>query len=255
METKKIFVIMPFKKSPTRDSDDLTEFYKTNIKEFIESCSDFKYRYKVTRSEDAFDIQDQIIKDLYAADIVLCDLSGKNANPNVMYELGVRFGVSPKPVILFREEHEENDSIFDVYGFHTFYYKATQYSKLQNHIKKKILDYEEDISRYESPVIKILKRSMSIEKEVERRKAYSLMISLEYGAIGMIRNAAGALNELFEDNSTLEMPPKYNDAISYIVKNYGEIKDLDFSRFYFRPNRFPSLETFITDLPLRDLIE
>jgi hypothetical protein len=79
-----------------------------------------------------------IVSDLYTADIVLCDLSGVSANPNVMYELGVRVSVTNKPVILFRELAEENRKIFDIQGFYAFEYDPKRYRELEEHIIEKL---------------------------------------------------------------------------------------------------------------------
>jgi len=129
-ETRTVFVIMPFAHTPTRNKGDLTEFFQTNIKDRIEGDTSLKYRYVVSRSDDTFNITQKIIRDLYTADIVLCDLSGKEANPNVMYELGVRLGISDRPVILFREASKDNQRIFDIDGFHIQEYEITRYRLL-----------------------------------------------------------------------------------------------------------------------------
>ncbi len=80
---RSVFVIMPFTKTPLRNKDDLTAFFEVNLKQRLESDASLKYQYVVRRSDDSFDITAQIIRDVYEADIVLCDLSGNDANPNV----------------------------------------------------------------------------------------------------------------------------------------------------------------------------
>src|ERR1051325_3175685 len=161
-ELKTIFVIMPFAETPTRTSSDLTLFFDINLKARIEQEKGFKNHYQVRRSDNTFNITAQIIRDLYEADIVLCDLSGINANPNVMYELGMRLAFSNKPVILFREEHSKNKPIFDIHGFYTESYKVTQYPKLENYIIEKIKKFEAGDELYVSPVRQIIKDSPSV---------------------------------------------------------------------------------------------
>src|SRR5947209_3447766 len=133
-----VFVIMPFRETPTRTKDDLTAYFEKNLKERIENCRSLPARYIVKRSDDTFNITEQIIQDLYSADIVICDLSGYDANPNVMYELGVRLGVSNKPVILVREQSNKNKQIFDIGGFYIHEYSPHRYSELEDHILDKL---------------------------------------------------------------------------------------------------------------------
>lgn len=103
-----VFVIMPFTSTPSRSESDLTEFFQTNLRLPVEqNRGELAFRYSVRRSDDSFNITERIIHDLYDADVVICDLSGINANPNVMYELGVRLAITNKPVILIRESSPE----------------------------------------------------------------------------------------------------------------------------------------------------
>ena len=102
-----IFVIMPFATTPTRNQDQLSVFFEENIKRPIEKAA-LDCEYKVWRSGEQFNITDEIIRDLFRADIVIADLSGMDPNPNVMYELGVRLAISDKPVILIREKNSGN---------------------------------------------------------------------------------------------------------------------------------------------------
>src|SRR5687767_9602643 len=102
---------MPFTKSPTRNAEELHEFFEHEIKKTIESNESLENDYEVRRSGIDLDISGQIYRDLFQADLVICDLSGEAANPNVMFELGVRLTCSNKPVILIREEYAGNASI------------------------------------------------------------------------------------------------------------------------------------------------
>jgi nucleoside 2-deoxyribosyltransferase len=55
----------------------------------------------VSTAKDAGVIQKRIIQNLYNCDIVICDVSGKNAN--VMFELGLRLAFD-KPTILVKDD-------------------------------------------------------------------------------------------------------------------------------------------------------
>lgn len=153
--SKGVFVIMPFVKTPTRDQLQLQSFFENNIKNSIEEET-FINTYKVWRSGESFNITDEIIKDLFRADIVIADLSGEHPNPNVMYELGVRLSISEKPVILIREKNPKNKKVFDVDGYYTYPYDPLNYTELEKHLVEKIRRLEKGEERFESPIKKVL---------------------------------------------------------------------------------------------------
>lgn len=99
-KNKKAFVLMPFR--PPIDS-----YYSAIFKPALEDAG-----YSVTRADNLFaprpiilDIRDSIVE----ADLVLCEMSGKN--PNVFYELGLAHAIG-RPAILVA--NEENDIPFDL---------------------------------------------------------------------------------------------------------------------------------------------
>lgn len=157
---------MPFTTSPSRDKDQLTSFFENNIKRPIENSS-LQYSYDVHRSGDAFNITDRIIKDLYDADVVVADLSGRRPNPNVMYELGVRLSISDKPVILIREADAQNLDVFDISSFYIFSYDPLRYSKLETHLIDKLARFESGEEVYRSPVREVLGSRLATEQSAQ----------------------------------------------------------------------------------------
>ncbi|UCD82576.1 MAG: hypothetical protein JSW26_14450 [Desulfobacterales bacterium] len=149
---KSVFVIMPFTETPSRNQQQLTSFFSDNIKKTIEADTNLDYEYIVWRSGETFNITDQIIRDLFRADIVIADLSGKDPNPNVMYELGVRLTLSAKPVILIREKNPENKKVFDVDSYYIHHYDPLSYQELESHLIEKLRRFETGEELYESPV-------------------------------------------------------------------------------------------------------
>ena len=164
---KVIFVIMPFTETPTRNKEQLSSFFEDIIKRPIES-EEFKNKYKVRRSDETFNITEQIIKDLFAADIVIADLSGRQPNPNVMYELGVRLALTDKPVILMRENHPENRNVFDITGFYAHPYDPYKYPELQKHLIEKIRRFETGEEVYESPILKVIGGNVALQHSAIR---------------------------------------------------------------------------------------
>ncbi len=187
-QEKSVFVIMPFNETPTRDAKALTEFFNHNLKERIESNKIAGTQFLVRRSDDTFDINTQIVRDLYNADIVICDLSGREANPNVMYELGVRLSFSNKPVILIREEYCENKKIFDIGGFYTKMYSPLRYREVEEYIIKKIEKYESRSEVYTSPILTVLEKEPSIAKELELRSASTTLVNSGIAISGLRSN-------------------------------------------------------------------
>jgi chaperonin GroEL len=150
-----VFVIMPFVKAFARNKGHLKSFFENNIKKSIESA-DLAYQYWVRRSDETFNITDKIIRDLFTADVVIADLSGELPNPNVMYELGVRLAISQKPVILIREDNDQNKNVFDITGFYAHPYDPLNYLDLEKHIIEKLRRLESGEETYESPVLKVV---------------------------------------------------------------------------------------------------
>jgi hypothetical protein len=251
---KSIFVIMPFTETPKRNKDDLTEFFETNLKRPIESEETLKYQYIVKRSDDTFDITAQIIRDIYNADIVLCDLSGHNANPNVMYELGMRLGMSNKPVILFREEDPNNRRIFDIAGFYAREYRPQQYGKLESYIIGKLKKFETGEELYQSPVFTILRTEPNVLAEVDRNQVEKLLVSFHEEIGGLQRVLCAALGSFL---STYNVPHDFktsDDAISFLHKNYEQLLELPWVNFVFHPFVMPAISTFLVDIPLMGLV-
>lgn len=91
MEKSKVFVIMPF-------SDDFFESY-----EMLKGHFEDEFEFSHAGDEDnQQNILADIISPIYAADIILADLTG--LNPNVMYELGLAHSFNKKTIIITRDD-------------------------------------------------------------------------------------------------------------------------------------------------------
>lgn len=175
----KIFVIMPFVVANSRDKSDLEKFFNDYIKHPIENHRGFLNEYSVLRSGNDLSILDKIITDLAEADIVICDLSGELANPNIIYELGIRLSISHKPVILIREDLPSNKHMFDIAGLYTFGYKTTAPRDLERFLIEKIAVYEENVESFESPVLKALNHQAAFWMQLPIRKASAFLGGLQ----------------------------------------------------------------------------
>lgn len=255
-EIRQIFVIMPFTKTPTRNEVQLTSFYMTNIKDPIEKGI-FKYRYLVKRSETAFNITEQIIKDLYNADIVLCDLSGNEGNPNVMYELGIRLALTDKPVILIREEHKNNMPIFDIGGFYTYPYDPLNHIALTQHILKEIQNLEEEKNEYKSPILAIVQDEVPLLQSLSAKRADQLLATM--------RNSLKMMTWLFLkrfvsfiEGQGVKFPEKITHLMApleFIENNRDKFADVDWSGFGISFGAQPALDNYLSNQYLNGLID
>lgn len=82
---------------------------------------------------DSMSITKQVYEKLYESDLVIVNLTG--LNPNVMYELGIRFCFG-KPVILIAKEGEQLP--FDITEYRTAFYKddALGFCELKEELEK-----------------------------------------------------------------------------------------------------------------------
>lgn len=93
---KRCFVVMPF------GDDDLQIVYEDFVKPTVQEC-----KLECERGDDVFGsniIMDDILRSIHAADLVLADLTRRNAN--VFYEVGIAHAIG-KPVLLIAQSIED----------------------------------------------------------------------------------------------------------------------------------------------------
>jgi hypothetical protein len=257
MPIRDVFVIMPFNQTPTRRKEELDSFYECNLKKAIEECTEFKYQYRVSRSDDSFDINSQIIRSVYTAEIVLCDLSGEHGNPNVMFELGIRLSTTSRPVIMFREQYPGNKRIFDVSTFYTMQYSPLIYPELEAYIIKQIKDYESGIKVFRSPVLTVLEKAPSVVAEQELRRAILQFKALRQAMLQLLRGTGGAVYLFIRDHDPNLAIPTGNalELLSFLEEHRQQLSSLDWTSLMFQPNVPPSLQSYLTSFPLEGLVE
>lgn len=245
--TKSVFVIMPFSSTPSRGKDDLDEFFRTNIKGAIESYDGFQCRYVVSRSSDDYLINDSIIKNLYEADVVLCDLSGIHANPNVMFELGIRLALATGPVVMFREESDKNQRIFDIAHYYTHLYQPTQYRLLQDYFIKKLLEFEASDFVFESPVAISLRRSPQAIASLARGRQYRRLQVLQFGIHQTRAVYGGDVLVFLKAHDISDAPELIDDFSEWLHRERERLKDLPWEEFRFATDSSPIIERFLAD--------
>ncbi|GAA5012649.1 hypothetical protein GCM10025794_00790 [Massilia kyonggiensis] len=245
---------MPFVQANNRDQAALTKFFEDHLKQPIEDNKDLNGKFEVARSSDDFLILDNILLDLANSDMVICDLSGTQANPNVIYELGIRFSVSHKPVILIREQAESNKSMFDVAGLHTFHYNMNDTKTLERHIVKKVKEYDEEPAKYTSPVLKILNHEAAFWMQLPIRKASAFLGGIASAAEANLSAFAKAVNNHLRkkgDNDFLASPVT---TIYKSIEAYSSSPEI-FDDFDYHISSIPSLDSYLSSVYLLGLVE
>jgi hypothetical protein len=249
-----VFVVMPFSESPNRNAVQLTAFFVNHIKHPIEKAR-LNSRYKVRRSDDTLNITEQIIKDIFYADIVICDLSGIRSNPNVMYELGLRFALTNKPVILIREKHPDNQPIFDVGGFYAHPYDPLNYAEVTDHILEKLRKFETREERYHSPVLAILKQDIPLLQKISSHRATRFLEAMS-ASVMQVRTLFGGDVAMFLRSKKLKINPNTaDDVLEVIQKRRTAMNKLDWTEFQWSFGTQPALDHYIANRYLTDLVD
>jgi len=150
---KTCFVIMPFGKKGTPDFTKNLKIYQQMIKPVLQECG-----YKAIRADELEhmgNITRDIIELLHSADLVVADLSGKNAN--VFYELGVRhtlFKCGTIPIIRDGEVPP-----FDIANYRAIFYniEIDGPDLFMQELKSRIKTFERiDKKKSDNPVYDIL---------------------------------------------------------------------------------------------------
>jgi hypothetical protein len=245
---------MPFVHANDRDEQALTKFFADYIKYPIENDPKLGGIYSVVRSSDSFSMLEQIISDLGSSDIVICDLSGENANPNVMFELGVRLAVSHKPVILIREKKDSNKRIFDVSGLFAHEYSMQDTRALDRFLVSKVSEYEFEDLNYSSPILKILNQDAAFWMQLPIRKASAFL--------GGIASAAEAHLNAFSKALLVHLIKAglTDVSISSGVSCYRDIAKLEekrsfFDDFGYNITAIPSLDSYLSSVYLLGLVD
>jgi nucleoside 2-deoxyribosyltransferase len=101
-------LVMPISSMDGCSADHWTEV-KSIIQESIESIENPRFSARlVSEADDVGVIQKRIVQGIYSSDIVVCDVSAKNAN--VMFELGMRLAFD-KPTVIIKDD--KTDYAFD----------------------------------------------------------------------------------------------------------------------------------------------
>ena len=154
-EKRLCYIIMPFSEHAGIDEEEWNSAYKDIFKPAIEGSG---LKYRCERSEiSAGAFTKEIVENMKNAHLVLADITGLNGN--VMWELGVRHALSPRTVMVVREDAFDESMISDLksYGVHTYKNNGSGITDFKKRIKETLKKIENDPDKSDNPVFDFLK--------------------------------------------------------------------------------------------------
>jgi hypothetical protein len=137
------FVIMPF--SPTTSEDNWSEIFKDVFQPALKDCGYTCTCAQVTTGS----LITSIVERLIGADIVIADVTDRNAN--VFYELGVRHALRRGTIIVSKgTEHVPSD--LKGYWFLTYGIRPGEVTAFKSEVKRIVKTIENDPQRSDNPV-------------------------------------------------------------------------------------------------------
>lgn len=184
MSKTKVFVIMPF-------ADDFFESYEM-IKEHF--SDDFEFSH-AGEEDNQQNILADIIPPIYAADIVLADLTG--LNPNVMYELGIAHSFNKKTIMITRDDL--GSLLFDLKQYRAKDY-STHFKKFYDliaYLEKNLQGARDGSVIFNNPVGDFMDRSKIAPEELFRKEI--IRVDIPEGEMGFL----DFLAEIEEDTENM----------------------------------------------------
>lgn len=180
MEKITCFVLMPFGKEGTEEHKKNKDIFENIITPAVKAANPDIECLRADMINKSGSIIKDIIGHLHKDEIVIADLSGRNAN--VFYELGVRQALSRRSILISRSI---DDIPFDLRPYRVATYKYPVQD--EDGFNKKIKEYIEDIlnnpGHSDSPVSDYLP-NISVGEKSERKLKVSFRSELLPGRTG-----------------------------------------------------------------------
>lgn len=148
------FVIMPFGKDGTPEREHYDDVYQNIIRKAVEESGTGLICKRADDIKKSGNIPKDIYRDLYNSKIVIADLS--ELNPNVMYELGVRYSYKHGTILI---KNEDTTSPFDTVAERAINYSVKTLKKRKsvvNELGTFITNMAQDFRHKDSPVLEAL---------------------------------------------------------------------------------------------------
>ncbi|MDE6662004.1 MAG: nucleoside 2-deoxyribosyltransferase [Lachnospiraceae bacterium] len=211
-EKKTCFIVTPI----GNDDSVIRRHIDGIIDQAIVPALEEKYEIDVAhRKFEIGSINDRVIESVYKADLVIANLT--NLNPNVMFELAVRYSFG-KPAIVIAEK--DTKLPFDIIVENTVFYVNDPSGA--NELKEKIIEFERNIDFENTnygPIFKIINR-IPLFNEVEGGKNVSSDKALSY-----IINRLDSLEQKI--NSPTNNKRTKKPSISIILPEHLQMSDYE----------------------------
>lgn len=225
-EKRLCYVIMPFSKHVGIDESEWTDVYETIFKPAIEG-SGFGYRCERSSITTGSFTKD-IVENMKNAHVVLADITGFNGN--VMWELGVRHALSPRTIMVSRNNVTEKKVISDLgtYGVHFYENNGRGIENFKKEMKETLKEFEINPDKLDSPVFDVIQSEERILSSREQKLKISKLKGLLTELIEDLRYADMMLDE---KDSVANKHVTYNRFLyvaidELLVTNYVVLKDL-----------------------------
>ena len=251
LQKKKLcFVIIPFSKTETRNKSAWNKIFAF-IKNVVEN---WNRNYECKRSDaPRGDYINNIIHELYEADIVIADITDQNAN--VLYELGIRHALKNKSILITQNENEIPSDLksimVNIYDWKTINGKNIFKGKLLTQLNEiKNVDHKKKDNPVESYLINIPARDVWLlmhksASDLDQRSSIDITIQMcletlkdiHNGKIPILGEDAGHFNKFFEIIEENKQPEK--------IKVYANLAN--FERHTFDPFSLPTIVSDVYD--------
>jgi hypothetical protein len=216
---------MPFGEEGTKEHEWNWKIYFQIIKPVVEECG-----YEAKRADELEylgNITHDIIKRLYESQLVIADLTGKNAN--VFYELGVRHALMRAGTIPIMRKGEKPP--FDIANYRTIFYsiELDGPAKLQEKLKARIQGFENlQEDRCDNPVHETIGdklpqvdvfqaqqvKIVTLQKEIEKFKSIQVQNQELTIALNDLKQEKYNLEKMIADYKRQILKSTQNDAIA-----------------------------------------
>lgn len=211
------FVIMPIADMVGYDSGHFGRVYEYLLKPAIESAGYIPVRADDTSKTDYIVVG--IIQKIVESEMVVCDLSARNAN--VMYELGIRHAFN-KPVVLIKDSRTEK--VFDIQGLrYTLYDETLRVDSVEKDISKIGQAIKETAESGERDLNSIVKLAGIHAAEAPRRTEVSPDTQIILNALQSIENRVGNIENNKSRYFVSSPSPDYRVHIKGIPFGVGDI--------------------------------
>lgn len=254
-------LIMPISTIDGCSADHWAEV-KAVITEAIESINEYEFTVNlVSDSDESGVIQKRIVQNVYSADIVVCDVSGKN--PNVMFELGMRLAFD-KPTVIVKDD--KTDYSFDT-GIieHVGYPRDLRFSKIvlfKDKLSEKVkATYQKSLSDPEhSTFLKSFGRFQVANLNEDVVSSDKMLISM----ISDLQSEVSSVRRSLRDQAEIKKGPPPSYYVRRAIKKYAQEKGCEIGALFMdaglhefveseidAPRHFGSKEEFLEAVDLQ----